>query len=297
MAFLPTQLPLVITIGAEARRHVLQAQAAGRSVGLVPTMGALHEGHLSLVDASRAECDMTAVSIFVNPTQFAPGEDLDRYPRTLNDDLKKLSSRGVDLVFTPSVDEMYPTGFSTFVDPPEVAARLEGQVRPGHFRGVATVVLKLFHLLPADIAFFGQKDFQQTLVVRHMVRDLGLATSIRVCPTVREPDGLAMSSRNQYLSPEQRGRATAMYRCLELGKSLIQSGAKGVETIREAMRRELLEAGMAPIDYIAIADPETLDELAPIRLPLVLLVAARLGSTRLIDNCLVPANEMSLSAD
>lgn len=182
---------------AEIRAAVLAARAAGKTVGLVPTMGALHEGHLSLVRESTESCNCTIVTIFVNPTQFAPHEDFARYPRSLDDDLAALARLGVDYVFAPSRDEIYPPGFSTYVDPPAVAAPLEGICRPGHFRGVATVVLKLFHLVPADVAYFGQKDYQQSLVVRRMVEDLNLPIAIRVLPIVREADGLAMSSRNR----------------------------------------------------------------------------------------------------
>jgi len=279
----------VLQSAIAARQQILQARSIGKQVGLVPTMGALHEGHLSLVDASREKCQLTVVTIFVNPTQFGASEDLERYPRRLDEDLRLLSSRGADLVFTPSVEEIYPVGFSTFVEPPKIAEPLEGQLRPGHFRGVATVVLKLFQILPANIAFFGQKDLQQTLVVRNMVRDLGVPIEIRVCPTVREADGLAMSSRNQYLSPDQRHRAPALQRSLQLGEALIRSGEPSVERIRQAMQDELMRAGFAPIDYIAIVDPESLQEADAVRLPVALLIAARLGATRLIDNVIVSA--------
>jgi len=277
----------VLQSAIAARQQILEARSIGKQVGLVPTMGALHEGHLSLVEAAREKCQLTVVTIFVNPTQFGAGEDLDRYPRTLDEDLRLLSARGADLVFTPAVSEIYPPGFSTYVEPPLIAAPLEGQLRPGHFRGVATVVLKLFQLLPANIAFFGQKDFQQTLVVRNMVRDLGVPIEVCVCPTVREADGLAMSSRNQYLSPDQRRRAPTLYRSLQMGESLIRNGESSVETIKQTMRHELMTAGFAPIDYIAIVDPESLQEAETIQLPVALLIAARLGSTRLIDNVIV----------
>jgi len=281
---------MIVQSGAEARQLVQLAQASGKRVGLVPTMGALHEGHLSLVDASRAECDVTAVTIFVNPTQFGPGEDLAKYPRMLDDDLRLLSARGADIIFTPAEKEIYPGGFSTFVEPPAIALPLEGKCRPGHFRGVATVVLKLFHLLPANIAYFGQKDYQQTRVVQDMVRDLGVPTEIRVCPTVRETDGLAMSSRNKYLSTDQRLRAPALFRSLQLGESLIRSGESKVDTIRAAMLHELLTAGFAPVDYVAVVDPATLQDIATVRPPVALLVAAKLGTTRLIDNWIVSTN-------
>jgi len=250
-------------------------------------MGALHEGHLSLVRASRQTCDETAVTIYVNPTQFGPHEDFQRYPRTLEQDLELLRPLGVGLVFVPSDATMYPAGFSTYVEPPAVAARWEGAVRPGHFRGVATIVLKLFHILPADIAFFGQKDYQQTRVVKRMVEDLNIPITIQVCPTVREPDGLAMSSRNRYLSADERSRAVALYESLRLGESLLRQGEQRVDVICQRMKDVLQTAGFSSVDYVAVVDPETLEPLPQARLPAVLLAAARLGNTRLIDNLIV----------
>jgi pantoate--beta-alanine ligase len=270
--------------GAAARRWILAAQRNGQRVGLVPTMGALHAGHVSLVEASRRECDLTAVSIFVNPAQFGPLEDLDRYPRTLDEDLRKLTAAGADLVLAPSVEEMYPTGYSTYVDPPAVAARWEGEKRPGHFRGVATVVLKLFQLLPADVAYFGQKDYQQTLVVHRMVKDLNVATQIRVCPTVREADGLALSSRNQYLSAAERQRAAALYGSLLFAKERLEAGDDDPQVVAAAMRDRLMTAGFTAIDYVALVDPETLEPVSRLQPPLAILVAAWMGKTRLIDN-------------
>jgi pantoate--beta-alanine ligase len=191
-----------ITRGADIRAAVWHAQQSGKTVGFVPTMGALHEGHLSLVDAARAECDVVAASIYVNPTQFGPSEDFEKYPRPVQRDLELLDGRGCNFAFVPKPSEMYPAGFDTWIDVGRVAAPLEGAARPGHFRGVATVVLKLFQLVPADFAYFGRKDYQQTLVVKRMVEDLNLPTAVRVCPTVRESDGLALSSRNAYLAPD-----------------------------------------------------------------------------------------------
>lgn len=278
---------LVVADIGEARRWAEQIRSSGQRLGLVPTMGALHEGHLSLVRASLAACHQTAVTIFVNPTQFGPHEDFHRYPRTLPQDLDLLRPLGVGMVFVPTEASMYPPGFSTYVEPPAVAARWEGQVRPGHFRGVATVVLKLFHILPADVAFFGQKDYQQTRVVKRMVEDLNVPIEIRVCPTVREPDGLAMSSRNRYLTAEQRSQATALYRSLRLGETLIRQHEKRVDVICQAMREVLLSAGFSTIDYIAVVDLESLEPLSVAQIPAALLVAARLGDTRLIDNLLI----------
>jgi pantoate--beta-alanine ligase len=250
-------------------------------------MGALHDGHLSLVDAAQAACQFTVVTIFVNPTQFGPREDLARYPRTLAEDLRQLHQKRVDLVFLPDPDEIYPPGYSTYVEPPSVATPWEGRLRPGHFRGVATVVLKLFQLAPADVAYFGQKDYQQALVVRRMVDDLNVPIEICVCPTVREPDGLALSSRNRYLAVQERQRATAIYRSLRRGEALIRQGQVRADAIRAEMENELRAAGFDPIDYVALADPESLVEQHEVHLPVVLLIAARLGQTRLIDNWLV----------
>jgi pantoate--beta-alanine ligase len=272
----------------ELREAIAQWRQRGQRLGLVPTMGALHDGHLSLVRASRAECDVTLVTIFVNPTQFGPNEDFAKYPRTLDTDLLALAREQTDLVFTPPQDQMFPESLSTYVEPPSVAAPFEGVCRPGHFRGVATVVLKLFHLIPADVAYFGQKDYQQCRVIERMVADLDLPIEVRRCPIVREQDGLAMSSRNRYLSPEERRQAVAISRCLQAGCKRIQEGARDANVIREAMRAVLASAGISRVDYLAIAHPDTLHELQVIDQPAVLLVAARVGSTRLIDNWLVP---------
>jgi pantoate--beta-alanine ligase len=269
------------------RLRVTELRREGRSLGLVPTMGALHEGHLSLVRASRARCDFTAVTIFVNPTQFAPHEDLARYPRTLPGDLAVLEEVQADLVFAPASDAIYPPGFSTYVEPPEIARPWEGVCRPSHFRGVATVVLKLFQLLPADVAFFGQKDYQQALVIQHMTLDLNVPMQIEVCPIVREADGLAMSSRNRYLTAAERQQALAISRGLRLADQQVRDGIRDTEAIRERMRVELTEAGIERIDYIAVVEPNTLIETPETRPPVMALIAAYVGHTRLIDNCLL----------
>jgi pantoate--beta-alanine ligase len=250
-------------------------------------MGALHQGHLSLVEESNRVCEATIVTIFVNPTQFAPHEDFSRYPRTLEADLEKLSAHRVDAVFCPEPATMYPPGFSTYVDPPEVARPLEGVCRPGHFRGVATVVLKLFHAVPADAAFFGQKDYQQAAVIRRMVADLDVPIQVHVLPTVREPDGLAMSSRNAYLSPDERRRALALSRSLRAAEELAEQGERDAAVIRRRMLEILEAGGVERIEYATIADPETLAELERLDGPGVALIAAHVGSTRLIDNCLL----------
>jgi len=278
--------PEVVTTVAALRKAVEEARRGGRRIGLVPTMGAWHEGLLSLIRASQAECGFTVVSIFVNPTQFGPNEDFTRYPRTLEADVKALAGCRADLVFAPDPAEVYPSGFGTRVDVGAVAQPLEGQFRPGHFSGVATVVLKLFHMVGADAAFFGQKDYQQTCVIRRMVNDLNVPIAIRVCPTVREPDGLAMSSRNRYLSPEARQRALSLWQSLCLAGELVRSGERRVPTIVARMREILLAAG-GSIDYADLVDPETLLPVAEIHGPAMALLAVKIDETRLIDNCLL----------
>lgn len=273
----------LVATRAELAAALVRERAAGRSIALVPTMGALHAGHLSLVDAGRRECDVVVATIFVNPTQFGPGEDFARYPRTLETDLAALAGRGARLVFAPAVDEIYRPGHGTLVDVGPVAEPLEGAFRPGHFRGVATVVLKLFNLVAPDVALFGRKDYQQSLVIRRMVADLDLALRIVVCPTVREADGLAMSSRNVYLSAEERQRALSLSHSLRLAQELVDAGQTDAEVISARMRA-LLEAAQARIDYVALADPDTLAPAARVVAPTVALIAARIGSTRLIDN-------------
>ena len=279
---LPT--PKLVTTAPELRAAVRAARSAGWAIGLVPTMGALHEGHLSLVQASRSECGFTVATIFVNPTQFAPHEDFDKYPRTLDADLESLASCHADLVFAPRREDMYPAGCSTLVEPPHVAQRWEGECRPGHFRGVATVVLKLFNLAQADVAFFGHKDYQQSAVIRRMVQDLNVPTEIRVCPTVREPDGLAMSSRNRYLSAGERQQAVAISRALRLAEQMAAGGERQAAKLVEAIDRVLAEAQIRCIDYVAVVDPDTLEPVPELTRPVVVLIAARVGGTRLIDN-------------
>jgi pantoate--beta-alanine ligase len=274
----------VFTSPSAMQAHALALRRAGQRIGLVPTMGALHEGHLSLVRIARQRADVVAATIFVNPTQFGPQEDFTQYPRTLDADLAALSAAGCDLAFMPAAGDIYPPGFSTYVEPPAVAQPLEGVCRPGHFRGVATVVLKLFQLVPADFACFGQKDFQQLQVIRRMTRDLNLPLEIVGCPTIREPDGLAMSSRNRYLSPAERQQALALSRALAEAERLMHSGEREVAKIEHAMRNTLAAAGIDRIDYAAVADAETLAALQRIDGPAVALIAAFVGTTRLIDN-------------
>lgn len=270
----------------EAYAHVDHWRREGLSIGLVPTMGALHEGHFSLVRRSVEECDITAASIFVNPTQFAPEEDLDRYPRTLEDDLAGLRELGCDLVFVPQPHLVYPKGFSTYVSPPAAAESLEGKLRPDHFRGVTTVVMKLFQILPASIAYFGQKDFQQLAVIKKMVEDLNVPIRVEGCATIREEDGLALSSRNRYLSAEERERALCLSKALGQVHSLVSQGLLQVDRLEQEMHR-ILEPATDSIDYASIVDRETLEPIVKIDRPSVALIAAFVGKTRLIDNRLI----------
>jgi pantoate--beta-alanine ligase len=259
------------------------------TVGLVPTMGALHAGHLSLVERARAENNSIIVTIFVNPTQFGAGEDLARYPRDLPRDLALLREAQADLVFTPTPELMYPPGFQTFIEVTGVSQGLEGERRPGHFRGVATVVAKFFNLIQPDRAYFGQKDAQQVAVIRQMARDLNFPLEIVVCPTVREPDGLAMSSRNVYLTPEQRQAAPVLYQALTAARDAYTVGERDPERLRQIMLTVLQSEPLASPEYVSVADADTLHELnEPIERSALLSMAVRMGSTRLIDNLLLP---------
>ena len=274
----------VITSVEAMRAAVRGLQRSGETVGFVPTMGALHEGHLSLIDAAAAECDHVAASIFVNPTQFGPNEDFTKYPRPLERDLALLRSRGCELVFVPEAAEMYPEGYGTSIDVGPVAVPWEGAARPGHFAGVATVVLKLFECVPADRAYFGRKDYQQTLVVKRMVADLNLPIDVRVCPIMRDADGLALSSRNVYLSLDERRRALALSQSLRLAEEIISSGERDALVVRERMLAHIASVGGVGVEYVAIVRDGTVDEIAQINGPVTIAVAARVGTTRLIDN-------------
>jgi len=276
-------LMLVTRIGP-LRAAIAQFRRQGKSVGLVPTMGALHAGHLSLIDAARDQCDVTVATIFVNPTQFGPGEDLGRYPRSLDADLAALEQRGVDLCFAPADDAMYRPGHAMFVDVGPLADQYEGTCRPGHFRGVATIVLKLLHLVPADVALFGRKDYQQWLVIRQMVRDFDMDVRIEACPIVREPDGLAMSSRNAYLSEAERRRARSLSESLELAARLVAAGQREAEGIRRAVVNHVQRIGHVRPQYVAIVREGTMTPVTTIDGPTVVALAARFGTTRLIDN-------------
>jgi pantoate--beta-alanine ligase len=276
--------PLVLDRIDAATQVVRQWKQSGRRVSLVPTMGALHEGHLSLVRQSAAQAECTVVTIFVNPTQFGPQEDYQKYPRQLERDLELLASCDLQLVVAPSADQLYRPGHSTFVEPPAVARPWEGACRPGHFRGVATIVLKLLQIVPADSLLLGQKDYQQYRVVQDMVADLNVPVEVRACPTVRDPDGLALSSRNAYLSGTERLRALGLVRALRTACREYSQGQRAPQLLEESLRRVLGEHEVHQIDYAVVVDGHTLE--VPIRASdgCVALVAARVGQTRLIDN-------------
>jgi len=265
-----------------------ELQAARRSfsgtVGLVPTMGYLHEGHLSLIRRAREECDHVTVSIFVNPTQFGPKEDLSKYPKNLDRDLGLIEPLGADLVWMPTAEIMYPPGYQTWVEVETITRPLEGSRRPGHFRGVTTVVAKLFNGVQPHKAYFGQKDAQQAAVIRQMTRDLNFPIEIVVCPIVREPDGLAMSSRNVYLDPEERKAARVLYRALNAARNVYQNGERDAEEIRRIMREVIATEPLAQMQYVSCADYDTLEELDTVTGKTLLSMAVFLGKTRLIDN-------------
>lgn len=258
-----------------------------RSLGLVPTMGALHEGHFSLVRAAKHKCSPVVVSIFVNPKQFGPTEDLKKYPRTFEADREALASLGVDILFAPTPDEMYPAGFSTSVSVKGLSERLEGRARPGHFDGVATVVLKLCEIVQPRVAFFGRKDAQQARIIRQMVTDLNLSTEIELCPIVREPDGLALSSRNVYLSPEDRRAAVAISRALAACKECISSGERDVARLLATIRGKLESEPRLTVDYAEIVDADSFEPVRMIRGNCYVLIAVKVGGTRLIDNAYI----------
>jgi pantoate--beta-alanine ligase len=280
-----TSRPQLATTIAQLREALAPVRHRGEKIALVPTMGALHEGHLSLVRAARTECDYTVATIYVNPSQFGPAEDLERYPRRLQADLDALAGCGANLAFAPSDEEIYRPGHSTWVELPSAAGPLEGRCRPGHFRGVATIVLKLFNLVRAEVGYFGQKDYQQALVIRQMVRDLDVPIEIRICPTIRDPDGLALSSRNAYLSPEARRRATVLWQSLQLAQELVAEGQRDAGTIVRRMREVILTAEDAEIDYVALVDPESLAPVDQLRGKTLAALAVKIENTRLIDNC------------
>ncbi len=259
----------------------------GKTIGFVPTMGYLHEGHLSLVRKARRENDVLVVSIFVNPTQFGPGEDFQRYPRDMERDSNLLEKESADILFNPQAEEMYPEHFSTYVEETLLSRRWEGEKRPGHFRGVTTVVAKLFNIVLPHRAYFGEKDWQQALVIKRLVRDMNFPLQIITCPTVRESDGLAMSSRNTYLSPEGRKAATILYRALKEGEKLVKEGKKEAEEIVRELLSLIRKEPKAKLDYLALVDPETLQPLNRLQEDNLFIIACWIENTRLIDNLLV----------
>jgi pantoate--beta-alanine ligase len=268
-----------------------EARQEQRVIGLVPTMGALHAGHLALVERARKECSPVYASIFLNPTQFGPNEDLSKYPRPLEADIEKLTSAKADGLFLPSAEEIYPPGFSTYVHVEGISERLEGKSRPGHFRGVATVVLKLFEIAQPHYAYFGRKDAQQVQIIQKMVRDLNLDVELVICPTVRETDGLALSSRNAYLGPEERTAATVLFRALQAAGKELADGVRDTLELQRTMRKVLESESRARVDYAEIVDAETFEPVVRVGRNCYALLAVRIGSTRLIDNMLIHAGD------
>ncbi|MBC8470641.1 MAG: pantoate--beta-alanine ligase [Planctomycetes bacterium] len=273
------------------RSLIKAARDSGKNIGLVPTMGALHVGHISLIEAARKKCDYVVVSIFVNPTQFVPGEDFEKYPRPLEDDLDICQKAGVDAVFAPAQGEMYPVENVTWVNVEKLTESLCGQFRPGHFQGVTTVCSKLFNIVAPDIAFFGQKDAQQAIVIRRMAADLNMSLSIVVCPTIRESNGLAVSSRNMYLSEEQKKDAANIYKSLQKCHRMIDTGVKDASEIIDEMRNILLKVPSIEIEYISIVDADTLQSIDHITGKVLIAVAVRIGRARLIDNILLDSTK------
>ncbi|WP_397570979.1 pantoate--beta-alanine ligase [Schlesneria sp. T3-172] len=283
--------PHIAETTADVRAAVIANQRAGKTIGFVPTMGALHPGHVSLMTRARQECDVVVTSIFVNPTQFGPNEDFQKYPRPRELDLKICGEAGCDIIFYPSVEVMYPAGFRTFVEVEGLSDILEGAIRPGHFRGVATVVTKLFMIVGADRAYFGQKDYQQQLIIRTMARELNIPTEVVTCPTLRDPDGMAMSSRNAYLSAEERQRGLCLSRALVAVSQSLAAGERDLSRLEATLIEQLSASSGVELDYGVIVDADTLAPLTSVASEMVALVAARVGTTRLIDNMLLKLPE------
>lgn len=276
------------------KEYARAARAEGLVLGLVPTMGALHEGHAALVERARKECSRVIASVFVNPKQFGPNEDYKKYPRSLEKDAERLAAIGVDVLFAPEAGDVYPHGFRTYVSVEGISERLEGRSRPGHFRGVATVVLKLFEIVQPHFAYFGRKDAQQVRIISEMARDLNLDVEIAVCPIVRESDGLALSSRNAYLSPEERRAATVLHRALAAAKNEVTAGVRDALELQNAMRRVLEGEKLAKADYAEIVSAETFEPVVRVAQPCYAVLAVFIGKTRLIDNSLIePATDGS----
>lgn len=282
----------IVRIPADMQARAEELRRQGRTIGIVPTMGFLHDGHLSLIARARSEADIVVTTLFVNPTQFGPHEDFERYPRDAGRDERLAREAGTDILFMPDVRVMYPEGFSTFVATEGLSEILEGKMRPTHFRGVTTVVIKLFHIVKPHVAVFGRKDAQQAAIVRKMITDLNLDVRLVVAPIIREPDGLAMSSRNVYLTPEQRAQAVSLSASLRHAASLIEQGERSPEVVRSAVEAIIRKAGNPPIDYVAIVHPDTFAAVTRIEPPEVLIaLAVRFGTTRLIDNALISVAE------
>ncbi len=282
-----------ITSISELRKIVQQARLSGKKIGVVPTMGALHAGHLSLIQEALARTDIVVVTLFVNPTQFSPDEDFGNYPRPVEEDLKKCKEAGAHLVFHPDVSEIYPEDAYTTVSVNTISEKLEGQFRPTHFDGVTTVVMKLFNIVLPDVAFFGQKDYQQQLLIKRMVKDLNVPVEVIACPTIRDPDGLAMSSRNQYLSKQERETALLVPESLKLAEKMLLDGEEDFDKIKDAMKKLLTSSDEVKVDYVSLAHPETLEELKQVQPEIVALVATYVGSTRLIDNRIIHLSSIS----
>jgi len=272
---------------SELKSELKNIRKEGKTVGLVPTMGFLHEGHLSLAKASSEENDITVMSIFVNPTQFGPNEDFESYPRDLSRDMRLAEEAGVDIIFAPTSEEMYPEGFNTFVDVYGITEKMCGKSRLGHFRGVCTVVNKLFNIVEPDRAYFGQKDAQQAAVIKKMVKDLNMNLSIVICPIVREKDGLAKSSRNIYLNPEERKAALVLYKSLKKAEEAIKNGERDIQTVKRIMENTIAGEKLAEIDYIEICDADTLGDIEKINGRVLIALAVKIGKTRLIDNIIL----------
>lgn len=284
-------MTIVLRTIQETREWVQQCRSKGESIGLVPTMGFLHEGHISLMRQARASCTRTIASIFVNPLQFGPNEDFERYPRNFQRDLALLEEAGVDAVFAPEVAEMYPRPLKTKVEVSDLTTGLCGVSRPGHFTGVTTVVSKLFHIVTPDKAFFGQKDAQQAIVLQRMVADLNFPLELVICPIIREADGLAMSSRNVYLTPNQRAQAPVLYQSLCHATQVIKDGESSVPAVVAQIKRMISSAPLAQIDYVQVVDLDTLQEVEQITGPVLIALAVRFGTTRLIDNVMLLKSE------
>ena len=278
------------------RTYLRGIRSEGKTIGFIPTMGALHDGHISLIQRAKGDCDLAVVSVFVNPTQFGPSEDFDHYPRNLNLDQSIASKAGADAFFMPEPDEIYPSGFQSLVDVPDLGSVLEGSHRPTHFRGVVTIVTKLLNIVQPDRVYFGQKDYQQLIIIEHLVRDLNMQSAVILVPTVREPDGLAISSRNAALSPEEREAATILYRALMLADEMVKRGVTSADEVQHDLERLIASEPLALLDYVALVNPDTLQKVISLSDAVTLVaLAVRIGRTRLIDNWFVAPEGIQIS--